>query len=153
MAVRTSAGSSLGVSVAAPATFDAAGYGGATFVNIGEIVDLGEFGRVYALVTHNPIDTRATVKRKGSYNEGTLALKLGLDNEDAGQVIMYDASSSDDDHYFKLEIQNGDIYYFPAQVMEFKVGVGGVDTITGASVSLELTSATGGVGIVRVLAP
>jgi hypothetical protein len=152
MTVRTSAGSTIAISAAQPATFDQTGYEALTFTTIGEVTDLGEFGRDYALVTHNPIATRGTVKRKGSYNEGTMDMKLGLDNDDAGQIIAKAASESDNDHSIKVTLQDGSDYYFQAQVMNFKVGVGSVDTITNASIKLELTTAAGGVGIVEVLA-
>ena len=150
MTVRSTAGSTLKVSATAPATFNQAGYEALTFTNIGEITNLGEFGREYTLITHNPIDTRATKKLKGSYNEGQLALELGLDNEDDGQAILYTASSSDNDYYFELTLQGGDVYFFPGKVMSFKVNAGNVDSITAASVTLEVTSAAGGVGVVFV---
>jgi hypothetical protein len=153
MTAKTSAGSTLAISATAPATFNAAGYAALTPTVIGEITDLGEFGRVYNIVTHNPLDTRATVKRKGSYNEGTMELKLALDGDDAGQDLLDAASTSDNDHYFELTLQDGEIFYFAAQVSSFKVGVGSVDTITNASVTLELTSNDAGVGVIRVAAP
>jgi hypothetical protein len=152
MTVRTSAGSTIAISAAQPATFNQAGYEALSFTTIGEVTDLGEFGRDYALVTHNPIATRGTVKRKGSYNEGTMDMKLGLDNDDAGQILAKAASESDDDHSIKVTLQDGSDYYFQAQVMNFKVGVGSVDSITNAAIKLELTTAAGGVGIVEVLA-
>jgi hypothetical protein len=93
MTVKTSAGSTIAISAATPATFNAAGYGALTFTTIGEVTDLGEFGRDYALVTHNPIATRGTVKRKGSFNEGTMDMKLGLDTDDAGQILAKAARS------------------------------------------------------------
>jgi hypothetical protein len=151
MSVHTSAGSILSISAGTPATYDAAGFVALTFAAVGEITDLGEFGREYNLVTHNPVGNRGTVKRKGSFNEGQMALKLGLDTDDAGQIICKSASASDNDHSFKLVTQNGDIYYFRAQVMNFKVGVGSVDNITSASVNLELTTNSAGLGIVEVL--
>jgi hypothetical protein len=123
------------------------------FSAIGEVTDLGEFGREYALVTHNPIANRGTVKRKGSFNEGSIDLKLGLDTDDAGQILAKAASLSDNDYSFKITTQNGDVYYFQSQVMSFKVNVGSVDNITTASIKLELTTNSAGVGIVEVLAP
>jgi hypothetical protein len=152
MAVRTSAGTTLKVSAAAPATFNSAGYAALTFTAVGEITDLGEFGREFALVTHNPVGTRGTQKFKGSFNEGTMNLSLGLDTDDAGQVLMKAASLADTAYSFEVVTQNGDKYYFQAMVMSFKVGVGSVDSITTSSVTLELTTSSGGVGIVEVLA-
>lgn len=152
MAVRTTAGSTFKVSATAPATYDAAGYAALTWTAVGEITDLGEFGREYALVTHNPINTRITQKFKGSYNEGKMSLKLGLDTDDAGQVIMKAGSTSDAARFFEVTDQKGDKYYFPAMVMTWKVGLASVDSITAASCDLELTSSSGGVGVVESLA-
>ncbi len=156
MVVRTSAGTTIGITAAAPGTFDTAattGYPSLTFTNIGEVTDLGEFGREFALVTHNPVSSRGTVKKKGSFNEGTMTLALGLDTDDAGQILAKQAANSDADYSFAVTTQNGDKYYFRAQVMSFKVGVGGVDTITNATITLEITTNAAGVGIVESLAP
>jgi hypothetical protein len=153
MSVRTSAGSTIAISASTPATFNAAGYQALSYFDIGEVTDLGEFGRDYALVTHNPLATRATVKRKGSYNEGTIDMKVGLDTDDSGQIVAKAGSESDNDYSFKVTLQSGDVYYFQAQVMSFKVNVGSVDNITTASIKLELTSSDSGVGIIEVLVP
>jgi len=152
MTVRTSAGTTLKVSASAPATFNTAGYSALTFTAVGEITDLGEFGREFALVTHNPVGTRGTQKFKGSFNEGTMNLTLGLDTDDAGQVLMKAASLADSAYSFEVTTQNGDTYYFQAMVMSFKVGIGAVDSITTATCTLELTTSAGGVGIVEDLA-
>ena len=151
MTVRTSAGTTLKVSASAPATFNTAGYSALTFTAVGEITDLGEFGREFALVTHNPVGTRGTQKFKGSFNEGTMNLTLGLDTDDAGQVLMKAASLADSAYSFEVTTQNGDKYYFQAMVMSFKVGIGSVDSITTATCTLELTTSSGGVGIVESL--
>jgi hypothetical protein len=149
MSVDSSAGTTLKISASTPATFDAAGYGALTYTNIGEITNLGEFGREYSLITHNPIGNRGTVKRKGSFNEGTMALQLGLDKNDAGQILAKSASVSDDDYSFEITTQNGDKYYFQAQVMSFKIGLGEVNSITSASINLEITTSSTGVGVIE----
>ncbi len=152
MTVHTSAGSTLKISASSPATYDVTGYAALTYTTVGEVTNLGEFGREYALVTFTSVGTRGTIKKKGSFNEGTIDLQLGLDTDDAGQVIVKAASLSDNNHSFEVTTQNGDKYYFQAQVMSFKVGVASVDDITSASVSLELTTNSSGVGIVESLA-
>jgi hypothetical protein len=152
MGVRTSAGSTIAISAASPATFDAAGYGALAFSAIGEVTDLGEFGREYALVTHNPIANRGTVKKKGSFNEGSIDLKLGLDTDDAGQIIAKAASLSDNDYSFKITTAERRRLLLPGAGDELQ-GVGSVDNITNASIKLELTTNSAGVGIVEVLAP
>jgi len=152
MAVNTSAGTTLKVSAVAPATFDSAGYTALTFTGIGEITDMGEIGREYALVTHQSIGNRGTQKFKGSFNEGTMPLTLGLDTDDAGQILMKAASLSDSPYSFQVTAPNGDKYFFQAMVMSWKVNFGSVDAITTATCTLELTSSKSGVGIVESLA-
>jgi len=156
MTVRTTAGSTLRITATAPSTFDESGYNTLFTASplpalIGEITDFGEFGREYNLVTHNPVADRGTVKLKGSFNEGTMSMTLGLDTDDAGQILAKTARDSDDDYYFMVTTQNGDRYFFAAKVMMFKNALGGVDSVTQANMTLELTT-TNGVGIVESLA-
>lgn len=152
MTVRTSAGTTIKVSASAPATFDASGYGALSYTLVGEVTDLGEFGREFTLVTHNPVGSRGTQKLKASFNEGTINLSLGLDTDDAGQILLKTASIADAAYSFEVTTQNGDSYYFQAIVMSFKVNVGSVDSITTATTTLELTTSAAGVGIVEDLA-
>lgn len=152
MTVRSSAGTTIHLSAGIPATFNVAGYTALTFTAIGEVTDLGEFGREYNLITHNPIGSRGTVKLKGSFNEGSITMQLGLDTDDAGQILAKTASQSDADYSFKITTQNGDDYFFQAKVMSFKVNVGSVDSVTSATIMLELTTNSAGVGIVEDLA-
>jgi hypothetical protein len=151
MPVFTSAGSVLRLSATAPATFNAAGYNALTYTTVGEVTDLGEFGREFALVTHNSIDNRATQKFKGSFNEGSLTIQLGLDTDDAGQILAKAATLADGLYSVLITTQNLDKYYFQARVMSFKVAVGSVDSITTATMMLEISTSSTGVGIVEVL--
>lgn len=157
MTVFTSAGTTLTISADTPATFDDTGYAAVFSASpgpavVGEITDLGEFGREFALVTHMPVGSRGTQKFKGSFNEGTMSLSMGLDTDDSGQVIMKTASLSDANFSFLVTTQSGDKYYFQAKVMSFKVNVASVDSITTATASLELTTTAAGVGIIEDLA-
>lgn len=150
--VETVAGTLLYITQQTPSTFNAAGYEATTmnWVLIGEVTDAGEHGREYALVTHQPIASRGTQKFKGSFNEGSKALQLGLDQDDAGQVVLQAAVASDNDYSFKVVYQGFDIDYFQAKVMTFKKAASGVDTIRSASCTLEITTNSAGVGIVSV---
>ena len=114
----------IAISAVLPATDDAAGYNVLTWAAIGEVTDLGEFGREYATVTHNPVASRRTIKRKGSYNDGTMALQLALDRDDAGQILVKTALASDANKAFRITYQDGSKDYFSAMVMSFKTNVG-----------------------------
>lgn len=141
MTAMTSAGTVLEISAGIPATFNEAGFEALTYTEIGEITDIsGEIGRVYNLVTHNPLATRATRKYKGSYNSGSVTIAIAIDEVDAGQILVEAALTSDAAYSFKLVLQDGSVRYFRAMVMSFPITPGGVDSITAGSISLEITA-------------
>lgn len=152
MSIESVAGTTLHISAATPATFDDTGYAALAWTAVGEITDLGEFGRVYNIIKHNPIGSRGTGKRKGSYDEGALNLKLALDTDDAGQIICKTASGSDANYSVKVTAQGGDKYYMQVQVVSFKNMFGSVDNMKSASIDMEITTNSAGVGVVEVLA-
>lgn len=151
MTVKTSAGSTLALVSNAPATFNAAGFGALSFAELGEVTSIdGDLGRTYNVVTHNPLKTRGTVKLKGSYNSGSLTIQLGLDRADAGQIAAQAALASDSAYSFKLTLQDGRIFYFRGLVMSFPVNVSGVDAVTNASITIEITVDASGADFVEV---
>ena len=136
----TSAGTTISVVDSNPATYDQAGFEALTYSLIGEVTDLGEFGREYSAVTHNPLGDRRTVKRKGSYNDGTVAMTVARVPGDAGQTLLTTGLDSDDNYSFEVVLQDGTTLYFEAQIISYTTNVGSVDQITTASVSLEITN-------------
>lgn len=138
MAHQTASGASLGISLTAPATHDQAGWDALSLTPVGEITNVGDFGKEWALVTHNPLNTRGTKKGKGSFNNGTLSPTLALDPGDAGQIAMETSLESDDNAYFVLTLQDGTRYVFVCLVMAFRVSVGGVDDVVNANTTLEV---------------
>lgn len=142
MAWQTAAGASLAISTVAgpPATFDEAGYSALIYTNIGEITNIGEFGKEFALVTHQPLDTRGVKKGKGSFNNGTLNPTLAVDNEDGGQVLLQTALESDVPYAFLVTLQDGSEYYMMGRTMSFKTTVGTVDDVVTASPTIEVDS-------------
>lgn len=151
MTAETSAGATIGITATKPATFDAAGYGGGTYTLIGEITNLGEFGREYEKIEHKPLATRGTVKKKGGYDDGNIPLAMACDEKDAGQILLETASQSDADYFFCVTRQSGTKHYFPAQVMSFKRTIGERSAITNVASTVEITSYNG-VGVVTVKA-
>ena len=136
----TSAGTKISLSDEEPATYDPTGFESLTFTEIGEVSDLGEFGREYSEVTFNPLGDRRTVKRKGSYNDGNITMSVARVPSDSGQTLLQTALDSDDSYHFDVELQDGTHLYFAAQVMSYTTNVGGVDQITSASVTIGITN-------------
>lgn len=144
----TSAGTKLFISSAAPASYNQTGFTALTWTEVGEISDMGEFGRQYNLVTFNSLGDRRTVKRKGSYNDGTIACQMARVPSNAGQAILTAAVDSDASYSIKIRLQDGTVFYTTAQVMSYTTNVGSVDTITGATVNIEIDN-----DIIEVAAP
>lgn len=133
---RTSAGTTFSIG-AAPATYDASGFAAVSYTAISEIVNIGTFGKKYNSVKHNPIDTRQTIKRRGSYDNGALQIK-GATTSNAGQVALEAALASDNSIAVKIVTPDTKIHYFTAQVMSFEKDVGNVDQIYAFMCDLEL---------------
>lgn len=142
MAWQTAAGASLAISSTsgAPATFDEAGYAALTYTTVGEITNIGEFSKEFALVTHQPLATRGVKKGKGSFNNGTLNPAMALDPDDAGQVLFSTALESDESWAFRITLQDGTEYYMMGKVMSFRPNIGGVDDVVTASPTVEVDS-------------
>lgn len=150
MSIQTVAGTEISISAGTPATLNATGYAALSFTAIGYVTDGGGHGRTYAVVTGNFINTRGTVKRKGTYNDGQKTLQLSIDPEDAGQELLRTALNDDADYSFKVSYPDGHVDYFQAQVTSFAKSTAGADTWVSASITLEITAAKDGTGIVEV---
>ena len=154
MTVSTSAGTVLGISAAAPATFDAAGYSALTYTTVGEVSDLGEIpSRVYELVNWTPIAERATRKAKGGYNLGSQTITIGIDPADTGQTLLDTATNSDTVHSVKISHPKLGTIYARALVMGGPKSYGDVNTIATRQVTLEYTSANSTTDGVVFVAP
>ena len=144
MPVQTAAGASLSLSVAAPATYDQAGFVALTFTLLAEVVSLGEHGGTTALILHEPLDTRRVYKLKGTINDGGMAVGLGMDLSDAGQILLIDGALGgliDTDHSFELLYASGEIEYFQAKIMAYTRNPGSVNQVVAANTTLELVNA------------
>lgn len=138
----SSVGTTVSVSAADPATYDAAGFAALTWSVCGQLTELPSFGHEAALATHTPLATGVVAKRRGSVNYGSLQLTMAVSDADTGQALLKTAGEAlpgaDSSVSVKVLLQNGDIQYFTAQVMSFKTNVGGADAITMAEVQLEI---------------
>lgn len=136
----TSAGTTLAISATLPATYNETGFEAVSYTDIGEVVNLPEYGKASNLVTHNPLGDRKTYKFKGSYNNGSVTVQLAKDSDDAGQVIVLAANDSDNSYSFEVTLNDGTVQYFTAKVMSYTTNVGTVDQITGSTMQLEIDS-------------
>lgn len=146
----STSGTVISVSAALPTTYDdniTTGFPSLTYTATGEVTDIGEFGKEYNLITHNPIGDRKTYKFKGNYNNGSLSLQMASAPSDAGQAILLTALDSDISISVKITHQNGDIDYFTGKVMTYRIAVA-AESIKTASATFEIDS-----DVVFVVAP
>jgi hypothetical protein len=144
------AGFSIGVSAASPATLNAAGFAALTYSNVGNIENIGGFGRVYELVTLKTLDTRGTQKIKGSFDSGNLDLKIANTTTDAGLTILKSESTTDNLVSVKITTSTGDITYCQALVMGTPRSGGSLDDIDFIDINLAITVGAGGIDFVFV---
>ncbi|MEL6100476.1 MAG: hypothetical protein AAFR68_04075 [Pseudomonadota bacterium] len=139
MAFETAAGATLAASAALPATYDAAGYAALTFTDVGEVENLGAFGRNYNLVSFLPLAERGASKQKGSFNNGQFNPRLALDADDTGQGILETALDSDNAVALRVTLSSGRIYYMSVLVMQWQPTIGTVDDIVMVESNFEVT--------------
>lgn len=134
------AGATIGVSATLAATIDSSGFGALSFTTIGEIIDVGEFGKEFEISSHKPVTTRAIQKFKGAYDLGSTTFAMARDDDDAGQVIALAALASDNSYAFKIAYSDSTIDYFHAKVSSYKTASGDVNSMVNRMMSLEFTS-------------
>ena len=149
MTSQTAAGSSLAISVAPPATLDAAGYAALTFTEVGQVEKLGGIGASFAKVEFQPLKG-GKQKYKGSADYGALQPSIALDDADAGQAIMQ--VSADDEsqklYSFRVTYQSGAKRYFQGRNFGQPENADGADTMLMQNPTIEICTR-----IVKVAAP
>ena len=99
--ITTSAGSTLAIGASVVTT--AVATADLTYAVIGEVTEIGQYGRVYEIIKFISLANRRTRKFKGSFDDGTIAIKLGLDIGDAGQIQAKVALTDDHDYNFRIQ--------------------------------------------------
>lgn len=136
----SSIGSTIAITATAPATLDASGFGALSYVSVGEVTDIGTFGETIAKVTHVPLSTGVTIKRKGVIDAGDITLKMARAPTDAGQVVLKAALASNSTYSFCVTLQSGTKLYFLALVMSYTTTIGAAGAITAADTSIAITT-------------
>ncbi|MGF7160128.1 hypothetical protein FHS85_001751 [Rhodoligotrophos appendicifer] len=136
MSETTSAGTKISIGTTADA------HASDTYIQIGEVTNLGEFGRTYQEITHEPLASRDVKKHKGTRNDGSLAIQLARVIDDAGQEAVEDALDTDYDYNFKIELNDAPeggmptLIYVKAKVMSFVDNIGGPNQVVGGTITL-----------------
>lgn len=118
-----------------------------TFVEVGELEDLGEFGDQSEQVTFASLADGRIRKLKGTRDAGTMPVTVGNDMTDAGQIAMEAAEAEPLNYQFKIVLNDkltiggsGSEHYFFGKVMSKRINVGTANNVVRRSFSVDIDS-------------
>lgn len=148
MPINTAAGTRLSIgprlSAKLPATEAAAItlLEGLTYVEVGELSNIGDYGDEVGDVTFAALADSRTRHLKGLADAGSVELTIGFDVGDAGQLALVEAQKdrSQFDYPVKVEYVDGLVDYFAAKVMSSRKTIGGAEDVITRAVTLGINS-------------
>lgn len=118
-----------------------------TFIEVGEVEDLGEFGDESEEVTFASLADARLQKLKGVRDAGTIPLICGQDDTDVGQDAMIVAEADTLDFNFKIILNDKATsggtpseHFFRAKVMSKRTAVGTVNNVVRITFNLGINS-------------
>ncbi|MCD9572213.1 MULTISPECIES: phage tail protein [Pseudomonas] len=123
-----------------------------TYVDVGEIEDLGEFGDTFSSVNFTALSDGRVRKYKGTADAGNMTLTVGLDNGDAGQkaVAVAHKDRTKGNYNVKVTLNDGDpgatpailptTFYFGVKVMNNTVAPGSADNVVRRNMTLAINT-------------
>ena len=146
MGVDTAAGARYFIGTTVPCT-TAEQYEADSWIEVGEVEDLGEFGDESDEVTFTALSNRRVRKFKGPRNAGSQKVVCGHDSSDAGQQAMIAAEASDFDHNFKVVLDDAltisgepTTHYYRGLVLSKRKNVGNVSNVVRYNFSVAINS-------------
>lgn len=115
-------------------------------VEVGLIENIGEFGKVFDLVTFQAVADGRTYKLKGGYNEGAIQLTVGSDLTDAGQALLFQYGNAQDQNNYPFRItlvgvdSTWDNVYFGGKVFSYRQQLGTVNNVIKAQINIEINT-------------
>lgn len=119
-----------------------------SYIEVGEIEDMGEFGDEAEIVPFTSLQDGRTRKFKGSRDAGTMTLVVGDDMLDEGQVALEAAEAESLNYNFYVELNDAvtiggtnSKHYFIAMVTSKRRNVGNANNIVRRNFALGVNSA------------
>lgn len=118
-----------------------------SYIEIGEVEDLGEYGDQSEDVTFASLADSRTRHFKGTRDAGTAAITVGKDTSDAGQLALVEAEAQPLDYNFKVVNNDketlsgtGSTDYFYGKVMSKRDNVGNVNNVVRRNFAVGINS-------------
>lgn len=149
MAETTAAGAKLYIGPANSTANTQNDYEGLSYVEVGKVIDIPEFGIEFQEVTSDQLGDRLTKVFKGQKRAGVPSIVYDHDASDSGQGDMSDAVDSDDDYAFKVTLDDAGsgspssptTFYFRAKVMGDPITIGTANNMVRRRANLGINSA------------
>lgn len=132
-------GTTVGLSSTLPTTYDdnvTTGYASLTFTDIGEIIDVGEIAKAFAVINHQTVGRAYPEKIKDTYDIANISLTLGRVSTNAGQVLLQTALAASASYSFEVVLPSGDTAAFTGKII--KAGVGSLSSGTVETSMIEI---------------
>ena len=146
MSISATAKSKFYVGPSSNADLILAGFEALTFVEVGEVEDLGEWGAEGKEVTFVGLADGYTRRLKGSVDSGSVELICARDALDAGQSAMRAAAESWDAFTFKVVLNDAPTdegtpttFFFRGPVLSAKNSFGTADDVTKTTFTIGIT--------------
>lgn len=149
MSINASAGAKLyACATSTPSADDVSAFEALTWIEIGEIESIGEYGDAAAQITFTSLGDSRVRKLKGAYDAGDITVTLAHDPTDAGQLALKTMAAAKFSYPFKVALEDSadandtdSVEYFHAKVMSRRLNIGGASDVTKRTVSLSIDSA------------
>lgn len=147
MAVNTASGAKFYIGTTAAADI-LSEFIGDTYIEVGEVEDLGEFGDESEEVTFTSLGDSRVRKFKGPRNAATITVVCGDDSSDDGQSAMIAAEANDtNDYNFKVQLNDQltisgspSVHYFRGKVMSKRLNVGNASNVVRRNFNVGINS-------------
>lgn len=110
-------GSKMSISSTLPNDQLLATYQALSWVDVGHLEDVPEYGPAHDVVTFVDLETGNTAKYHGALNNGSLTIPVGYDVDDAGQEDLIDALGARTRIAFRIQRPDGSADFFQGKVM------------------------------------
>jgi hypothetical protein len=117
-----------------------------TAVEVGLIESIGDFGKMFDLVTFQAIADGRTYKFKGGFNAGAIDIVVAADLADAGQLMLYTYGNAADQNTYPFKmVLNGataayDTLYFGGKVFSYRITPSSVNNVMKANIKIEINT-------------
>lgn len=119
-----------------------------SYIEVGEVEDLGEFGDESETIPFTALSDSRTRKFKGPRDAGTMPIVVGDDMTDEGQTAMEAAEATPFDYNFKVVLNDaitlggsGSQHYFIGKVMTKRRNVGNASNVIRRNFAVAINSA------------